>query len=56
MAQLALITGAAVRIGKAIELEVRARSREEAEQAARRMCEKLLANPVTEDYSLEVEA
>ena len=44
-----------VRIGKAIELEVRARSREEAEQAARRMCEKLLANPVTEDYSLEVE-
>jgi phosphoribosylformylglycinamidine synthase PurS subunit len=44
-----------VRIGKAIELEVQARSAEEAEQAARRMCEKLLANPVTEDYSLEVE-
>jgi phosphoribosylformylglycinamidine synthase len=45
-----------VRIGKAIELEVQARSPEEARESARRMCDKLLANPVTEDYTVEVEA
>jgi len=45
-----------VRIGRAIELEVEARSPEDAKASARRMCDKLLANPVTEDYTLEVEA
>jgi phosphoribosylformylglycinamidine synthase len=45
----------AVRIGRAIELDVTAGSRDEAEITARRMCEKLLANPVTEDYLLDVE-
>ncbi|HJR17598.1 MAG TPA: phosphoribosylformylglycinamidine synthase subunit PurS [Gemmatimonadales bacterium] len=45
----------AVRIGRAIELDVRAGSRDEAETMARRMCDKLLANPVTEDYLLAVE-
>ena len=45
----------AVRIGRAIELDVTAGSRDEAETTARRMCEKLLANPVTEDYLLDVE-
>ena len=45
----------AVRIGRAIELAVAADSREEAEARARQMCDKLLANPVTEDYLLEVE-
>jgi len=44
-----------VRIGRAIELTLDAASREDAEARARRMCEKLLANPVTEDYMLEVE-
>lgn len=44
-----------VRIGRAIELSVAAESRDEAEAQARRMCDKLLANPVTEDYLLDVE-
>ena len=42
---------AGVRIGRAIQLEVAA----EAEARARQMCDKLLANPVTEDYLLQVE-
>jgi phosphoribosylformylglycinamidine synthase len=45
----------AVRIGRAIELSVAAESQDEAEARARQMCDKLLANPVTEDYLLEVE-
>jgi phosphoribosylformylglycinamidine synthase subunit PurS len=45
-----------VRIGRAIELGVTAGSRDEAEARARQMCDKLLANPVTEDYLLEVES
>ena len=43
------------RIGRAIQLEVAAPSRAEAEARARQMCDKLLANPVTEDYLLQVE-
>lgn len=50
-------TGAGeVRVGRAIELALDAPSREAAEAEARQMCEKLLANPVTEDFSLAVEA
>jgi len=45
----------AVRVGRAIELALAAGSRDEAEARARQMCDKLLANPVTEDYLLEVE-
>ena len=45
----------AVRVGRAIELDVAAGSRDEAEAKARQMCDKLLANPVTEDYLLQVE-
>jgi phosphoribosylformylglycinamidine synthase PurS subunit len=44
-----------VRIGRAIELTLDAASAKDAEARARRMCDKLLANPVTEDYVLEVE-
>ena len=44
-----------VRIGKAIELWVDASSSQEAEAIVRRMCDRLLANPVTEDYEIEVE-
>lgn len=44
-----------VRVGKAIELTVRAASRDEAEARTRRMCDRLLANPVTEDYLVDVE-
>ncbi len=44
-----------VRIGRAIELEVAATSADDAESRAREMCDRLLANPVTEDYELRVE-
>ena len=37
-------------------LDVEAGSREEALVRAREMCDRLLANPVTEDYDLAVEA
>ena len=46
---------AGVRVGRAIELEVAAATRPEAEARVRQMCDKLLANPVTEDYLLQVE-
>jgi phosphoribosylformylglycinamidine synthase PurS subunit len=45
-----------VRVGKAIELSVDAASVEEAEETARGMCNKLLANPVTEDFVVAVES
>jgi phosphoribosylformylglycinamidine synthase len=45
----------AVRVGRAIEMDVDAGSRDEAEARARQMCDKLLANPVTEDYLLDIE-
>jgi phosphoribosylformylglycinamidine synthase len=44
-----------VRVGKAIELSIDAKSAEDARGRARAMCDKLLANPVTEDYLVEVE-
>jgi phosphoribosylformylglycinamidine synthase len=44
-----------VRVGRAIELDVDAASPTEAGARARQMCDKLLANPVTEDYLVEVE-
>lgn len=44
-----------VRVGRAIELNVRAANRGDAEAKVRQMCDKLLANPVTEDYLLTVE-
>jgi phosphoribosylformylglycinamidine synthase PurS subunit len=45
-----------VRIGKAIEVTVDAESAAVAEAQVRKMCEQLLANPVTEDFVIEVEA
>ena len=44
-----------VHVGKAIALDVAAPSAEEAERRVRTMCERLLANPVTEDFEIEVE-
>ena len=44
-----------VRVGKAIEVLVEATSPQDAEASVRRMCDKLLANPVTEDFEIEVE-
>ncbi|MDT8368016.1 MAG: phosphoribosylformylglycinamidine synthase subunit PurS [Longimicrobiales bacterium] len=42
-----------VRVGKAIHLELDAASEETARATARTMCEKLLANPVTEDFEID---
>jgi phosphoribosylformylglycinamidine synthase len=47
---------AQVRVGKHLVLEVKAATQEEALAQARTMCDRLLANPVTEDYELAVEA
>ena len=52
---LGFAEAAAVRIGRAIQLDVAASSRVDAEARVRRMCDKLLANPVTEDYSIEID-
>ena len=44
----------AVRVGKRIEVTLEASDAAAAEAAAREMCERLLANPVIEDFSLEL--
>ena len=44
-----------VRLGKALTLTVNAADAEAARRDAEAMCEKLLANPVTEDYAVSVE-
>ncbi len=44
-----------VRAGKYLEVRVDEGSRGEAEAKVEQMCEKLLANPVIESYSFEVE-
>jgi phosphoribosylformylglycinamidine synthase len=43
-----------VRTGKYLELNVEADSRESAESRVRDMCDKLLTNPVIEDYRFEI--
>ncbi|MDX1532025.1 MAG: phosphoribosylformylglycinamidine synthase subunit PurS [Rhodothermales bacterium] len=44
-----------VRAGKLLELHLEAESHEAAEQAVREAAQKLLANPVMEDFTVEVE-
>ena len=44
-----------VRIGKRIELDIDAASRDEARAQAEDMCARLLANPVIETYEVVVE-
>ena len=44
-----------VRIGKVIEFNIEAPSSAEAERQIRQMCERFLANPVIEDYRLEIQ-
>lgn len=41
-----------VKVGRHIVIDVAARDRDSASKAARQMCEKLLANPVTEDFEI----
>jgi phosphoribosylformylglycinamidine synthase len=43
-----------VRVGKLIRLEVEADSAEAARAQGEAMCRKLLANPVTEDFQIDV--
>jgi len=45
-----------VRMGKYAELMLDADSQEEAEKQIEEMCERLLANPVIEDWTIEVES
>lgn len=45
-----------VRVGKHLVVRLEAPTRDEAAARARAMCDRLLANPVTEDYHLLVEA
>lgn len=42
------------RVGKLIELELRGDDRASAESHIQSMCEKLLANPVIEDFRYEI--
>jgi len=44
-----------LRAGKYFELALDASSREKAEASVRAMCDKLLINPVIEEYSFEIE-
>lgn len=43
-----------VRVGKALHLSIDRPDRDAAEREARAMCERLLANPVTEDFTVTV--
>lgn len=45
-----------VRQGKFIELEIEGKDRDTATKQCNEMCEKLLANLVIEDYSVEIES
>ncbi|HET6569801.1 MAG TPA: phosphoribosylformylglycinamidine synthase subunit PurS [Rhodothermales bacterium] len=44
-----------VRIGKFIEMWIDAESEQEAREAAEEACRRVLANPVMEDFRIEVE-
>ena len=44
-----------VRMGKFIELDIDAQSKDHATVRIREMCEKLLANTVIEDYQFEIQ-
>jgi phosphoribosylformylglycinamidine synthase subunit PurS len=45
-----------VHVGKAIDFQLDAPDASAARERARAMCDKLLANPVIEDYEIEVDA
>lgn len=52
--QLGMSAVKGVRIGKYIELQVDAATKEEARAVATQACEKLLANTVMEDFTVDV--
>lgn len=47
---------AGVRQGKLIEIDLNTADAEEAQQRVSEMCDKLLANPVIENYDIELSA
>jgi len=51
--QLGFAQVRSARVGKVIALELEASSEQEARDAVVQMCEKLLRNPVIEDYHIE---
>ncbi|MGQ0792638.1 MAG: phosphoribosylformylglycinamidine synthase subunit PurS [Deltaproteobacteria bacterium] len=42
------------RIGKLIEIKLAAESRDEARERAGEMCRRILANPIIEDFAVEI--
>lgn len=56
LAALGFTEAANVHLGRAIDLTLDAPNAAEAEARARAMCDRLLANPVIEDYTIEVTA
>ena len=44
-----------LRMGKFVEIELEAPTKDEAKKRVKEMCEKLLANTVMEDFKVEVE-
>jgi phosphoribosylformylglycinamidine synthase len=53
--QLGYESAEQVRIGKYIELQLKAENQADAEQQLDAMCDQLLANPVIENYRFELE-
>ena len=53
--QLGFETVSSVRAGKYMEITLEADSEDAAGEQVRDMCDKLLANPVIEDYRFEIE-
>ncbi len=43
-----------VRIGKLVEMDISAADQQEAERVARASAERLIANPIMEDFTVEV--
>ena len=43
-----------VRVGRLVHLRLRAENADAARASAEEMCKRLLANPVTEDYEVEI--
>lgn len=56
LTELDFSEASAVRVGKAIEVDLEAVDAAAATRRVRAMCETLLANPVTEDFRIEVES
>ncbi len=44
-----------VRIGKYVQLEIQAESIEQANELVKSACDKLIANPIIEDYDIQIE-